>query len=77
MDFLDHMEFLLLLLTNVFIGAFLYLVISLKLEKKSSEFREKKFRKEMDDIMREFNSAADRNISLLENKIDTWIDANK
>ncbi len=64
------MEFILLLLTNIFIGAVLYLVISLKLEKKSTEFREQKFRKEMDEVIRQFNAAAERNISLLENKID-------
>lgn len=64
------MEFFFLLLSNVFIGAVLYLVISLKLEKKSSEFREKKFRKEMDEVIKEFNVTAERNISILENRIE-------
>ena len=64
------MEFFFLLISNVFIGAVLYLVISLKLEKKSSEFREKKFRREMDEVIKEFNITAERNISILENRIE-------
>lgn len=63
------MQFFLLVIINIVMGAFLYLVISLKLEKSASEFREKKLKKFMDDIITEFNSTADRNIALLENKI--------
>ncbi|MCP4133268.1 MAG: DUF2802 domain-containing protein [bacterium] len=63
------MQLFILIIINVFMGALLYLVISLKLEKSASEFREKKLRKEMDDIIKEFNVTADRNISLLENRI--------
>jgi len=55
---------------NVFMGAALYLIISLKLERSASEFREKKLRKEMDEIIKEFNATADRNISILENRIN-------
>lgn len=63
------MDFFILLVVNIFIGAIVYLVISLKLEKSASTFREKKLRKEMDEIIKEFNAAAERNISLLENRI--------
>lgn len=54
---------------NILICTVFYLIISLKLEKSASDFRIKKLHKEMDSIIREFNESADRNISLLENKI--------
>jgi len=57
------------LLVNVLIGTIFYLVISLKIEKSASEIHVQKIRKEMDGMIREFNSTADRNISLLENRI--------
>ncbi len=63
------MTIAILIIVNIFMGALLYLIISLKLEKSASEFREKKLRKEMDEIIKEFNATADRNISLLENRI--------
>lgn len=63
------MEFVILIIINIFLGTVFYLIISLKLEKSASEFREKKLRKFMDDIIQEFNATAERNISLLENKI--------
>ncbi len=63
------MQFLFLLIVNIIMGAIFYLIISLKLEKSASVFREKKLRREMDEIMTEFNAAAERNITLLENKI--------
>ncbi len=63
------MQFFFLLLFNVFLGAVLYLVISLKLERSATEFRERRFRKEMDEIIKEFNVTAERNISLLESRI--------
>ncbi len=65
------MQFLIIILINIILWALFYVIITLKLEKSASEFREKKLRKEMDDIIREFNSAAERNISLLENRIKT------
>ena len=65
------MQFFLLLLFNIFMGAVLYLIISLKLERSATEFRERKLRKEMDEIIREFNATAERNISILENRIKT------
>lgn len=60
-----------MVLINIFLAAVIYLVISLKLEKSAGEFHEKRLRKEMDDILREFNAAAERNITLLEHKIQT------
>ncbi|MBN2079380.1 MAG: hypothetical protein JW838_10460 [Spirochaetes bacterium] len=63
------MQFFFLLLFNVFLGAVLYLVISLKLERSATEYRERRLRKEMDAIIREFNLTAERNISILEGKI--------
>ena len=54
---------------NVLICTIFYLFISLKLEKSASDFYVKKLRKEMDDTIREFNQTADRNISILENRI--------
>ncbi|MGL4368115.1 MAG: hypothetical protein ACRCUT_00350 [Spirochaetota bacterium] len=57
------------LLVNILIGTIFYLVISLKIEKSASEIQTKKIRKEMDSMIREFNMTADRNISLLENRI--------
>ncbi len=63
------MQFFLLILFNIFMGAILYLIISLKLERSATEFRSKRFRQEMDEIIKEFNSAAERNITILENRI--------
>jgi len=63
------LNFFLILLTNIFVGTVFYLVISLKLEKSASEYQVKKFKKEIDDMITEFNKTAERNISLLENKI--------
>lgn len=63
------MQFFFLLLFNLFLGAVLYLVISLKLERSATEFRTRKLRKEMDEMISEFNATAERNISLLERKI--------
>mgnify|MGYP001199609532 CR=1 FL=1 len=65
------MEFFGLLLINIFIGVIFYLVITLKLEKSASDFREKRLREEMDKIIQEFNATAERNISILESKIRT------
>ena len=63
------MQFFFLLLFNVFLGAVLYLIISLKLERTATEYRERRFRKEMDEIIREFNLTAERNITILESRI--------
>lgn len=66
------MEFFVVILINIFMGAVFYLFITLKLERSASEFREQRLRREMDEIIREFNSAAERNISLLENRISQY-----
>lgn len=63
------MELAVMIIVNIFICTVFYLVISLKLEKKASEFREKRMMKIMDDIIRDFNVTAERNISILENRI--------
>src|SRR4030042_690730 len=63
------MQFFFLFLFNVFLGAVLYLVISLKLERSATEFRERRLRKEMDEMIKEFNMTAERNISILESRI--------
>jgi hypothetical protein len=65
----EEMELALLIIFNIFMGAVFYLIISLKLERSASEFREKRLRKVMDDIIQEFNATAERNITILENKI--------
>lgn len=59
-----------MILFNLFTGSVIYLILSLKIERTSSTFQEKRLRKEMDEIMTEFNAATERNISLLENKIE-------
>lgn len=63
------MQIAILIIVNIVLASIFYLVISLKLERSASEFREKKLRKEMDEIIREFNATAERNISILENRI--------
>lgn len=63
------MQFLFILIINLILWALFYLVISLKLERSASEFREKRLRREMDAIIKDFNETAERNISLLENRI--------
>jgi len=49
--------------------ALFYVIISLKLEKSASHFREQKLRSEVDEIIKEFNGVAERNISMLETRI--------
>ena len=63
------MQLFILVMINVFMGVALYLVISLKLERSASDFRQNRLRREMDEIIKEFNATAERNISLLEHKI--------
>jgi hypothetical protein len=58
------------LLVNILVGTVFYLIISLKLEKSASELHVKKIRREMEEMLREFNLTAERNISLLENRIE-------
>jgi hypothetical protein len=64
------LTFIATLLVNILIGTIFYLFISLRLEKSASELQVKKMRREMDEMIREFNMTAERNISLLENRIE-------
>lgn len=63
------MNLAIVILINIGLGVIFYLIISLKLEKSASEFREKKLHEEMNKVIKEFNITAERNISLLENRI--------
>lgn len=63
------MDIFLMFIFNIFTGAVIFLILSLKIEKTSSTFQEKKLRREMGEIITEFNSTAERNITLLENRI--------
>jgi hypothetical protein len=63
------MDIFLLFIFNIFTGAVIFLILSLKIEKTSSTFQEQKLRREMGEIITEFNSTAERNITLLENRI--------
>ena len=53
------MEFFLLFIFNIFTGAVIYLILSLKIERTTSTFHEKKLRKEMGEIITEFNDKVD------------------
>lgn len=63
------MDIFLLFIFNIFTGAVIFLILSLKIEKTSATFQEQKLRREMGEIITEFNSTAERNITLLENRI--------
>lgn len=65
------MQFFALILVNVAMFAIFYLLVSLKLERKATEFREKRMRRIMEEMISEFNETAERNISILENRINT------
>jgi hypothetical protein len=57
-------------MVNILIASIFYLVISLKLERSATEFRSKRLRKEMEELINEFNHTAERNLALLEYKIN-------
>ncbi|MDY6934235.1 MAG: hypothetical protein SVZ03_08440 [Spirochaetota bacterium] len=63
------MNIFFLVIINFTIGFFFYLIIRLKLEKSTTTYKEIKLRREMDEIIREFDATAERNISILENRI--------
>ena len=63
------MDIFFMILFNLFTGSVIYLILSLKIERTSSTFQEKRLKREMNEIMTEFNAAAERNISILENRI--------
>lgn len=64
------MQLIILIMVNILIASVFYLVISLKLERSATEFRSKRLRKEMEELINEFNNTAERNLSLLEYKIN-------
>jgi len=63
------MDIFFMILFNLFTGSVIYLILSLKIERTSSTFQEKRLKREMNEVMTEFNAAAERNISILENRI--------
>lgn len=63
------MDIFFMILFNLFTGSIIYLVLSLKIERTSSTYQEKRLKREMNEVMTEFNAAAERNISILENRI--------
>jgi len=63
------MDIFFMILFNLFTGSVIYLILSLKIERTSSTFQEKRLKREMNEVMIEFNAAAERNISILENRI--------
>jgi hypothetical protein len=64
------MEFVLLIFINIIMGTIFYLILRLKLEKHASDYREKRLKREIDEIISVFNETAERNITILENRID-------
>lgn len=63
------MQLLILVLLNIFMAAIFYLVISLKLERSAAEFKQKRLKKEMDELLLECNALAETYITRLENRI--------
>ncbi len=64
------MQLVILIMVNILIASIFYLVISLKLERSATEYRSKRLRKEMEELINEFNHTAERNLALLEYKIN-------
>jgi hypothetical protein len=64
------MEFILLIFVNVIMGTIFYLILRLRLEKHASDYREKRLKREIDEIISVFNETAERNITILENRIE-------
>ena len=63
------MSFFILLVMNLIIAVVIYLLLLIKIERMSSSFHETKMRQEMDEVLNEFNAAANRNIDILDNRI--------
>jgi hypothetical protein len=61
--------FLAAFLTSVLICTVFYLIIVLKIEKNSTKFFSARLRREMEEMINEFNLTAERNITLLESRI--------
>ena len=63
------MDLLLLIIVNIVLATIFYLIMRLRLERSVHTYQEKKLLKIMDEVIREFDSTAERNISILENRI--------
>lgn len=63
------MGYLLLIIVNIIIATLFFVILRLKFEKSIPTYRIDRVRREMDEIIREFNATAERNISILENRI--------
>ena len=64
------MEFVILIFINIIMGTVFYLILRLRLEKHASDYREKRLKREIDEIISVFNETAERNITILENRIE-------
>jgi hypothetical protein len=64
------MEIVLLVFINIIMAAVFYVILRFKLEKYASDYRERRLKREMDEIIVEFNETAERNISILESRIE-------
>ena len=65
------MQFILLVLINLIMITLFYLILRIRLEKYASDYRERRLNREMGGIINEFNETAERNISILDNRIET------
>ncbi|MFW6365146.1 MAG: hypothetical protein ACOC2H_01585 [Spirochaetota bacterium] len=63
------LNFFIILLTNISTGVIIYLILTIRLEKKTSSYEQEKVRREFEEVIRDFNESAERNISILENRI--------
>ena len=63
------MEFIIQIGLNIFCGIFIYFILKHKLLKSVPLFLQKKQEKVMNEIVKDFNETAERNISILENRI--------
>ena len=63
------MDLLLLIVVNIVLATIFYLIMRLRLERSVHTYQEKKLLKIMDEVIREFDSTAERNITILENRI--------
>jgi hypothetical protein len=65
------MEILFIVIFNVIAVVLIYIALHVKMDRQVKRLFERKMKSEMDSLITEFNSVADRNISLLEKRIKT------
>jgi hypothetical protein len=65
------MEFVLLIFINIIMGTIFYLILRLRLEKHASDYKEKRLKREIDEIISIFNETAERNIQFLKIELIT------